>query len=175
MSQRKRNEEFAFNRKYSRFKVQIYFKNRDSITHYGQERYGCTVAQIKFSRVNRVVLDRVKGLQDCVDRITLCEQLYGAYTTALIYDLRKKTKMDDGSSQDGLVVMKFVDGKLVEQLDSDILLQHECRIITDVVHREGVFTLVPAQSYEAIGSIDFKKELQNALNKKNANQKKSTC
>jgi hypothetical protein len=169
VTDRKKAEEIAFNRRYSRFKVQIYFKNRQPITHYGQERYGCTVAQIRFKHVTRIVLDREKGLQDCEDRILLCDKIYNGYTVALIYDRKKETRLPDGTLQTGREIRKYIAGQLAES-EEIIFPKNELRITVDVVHKNnnGVETwdLVPTESTRAIENINFKTEVENALNKK---------
>ena len=162
MLSKKKQEEIAFNRRYSRFKVQIFFKTRSPITHYGQERFHCTVAQIRFGHIKQVVFERDRGLKDCIDRISLCERLYGKYQTALVYDRRRDTKMRDGTVQMGSEIRKYVCGVLTESEDV-IFTENDKRIVTDVVIKEGIFSLVPQDNN--VKNIDFKKEVTNNLNK----------
>lgn len=164
MSYHKKAEEIAFNRKYSRFKIQIFFNKRMSITHYGQERYDCTVAQIRFGHIKQVVLDRARGLQDCIDRIAVCENLYGPYQVALIYDRRKDTRMPDGSLQKGKEIQKYIMGKLVEW-EEIVLTGKEKKILTNVIHKNGVWTLVPVEDV-LNDHVDFKQDIENALTKR---------
>lgn len=165
MSFKKKADEIAFNRKYSRFKLQIFFTKRGAITHYGQERYGCTVAQIRFGHIKQVVLDRERGLQDCIDRIELCVKLYGPYQAALIYDRRKDTRMPDGTVQVGKEIRKYVNGELVEY-DEIVLTMKERRIITTVIHDDVKgWSLKPIEDISPQENIDFKTEVAKALNK----------
>lgn len=156
----KNEEEWAFNRRYSRFKVHIFFGGRRSpVTHHGNER-NCTVAQIRFGHVTKVVLNREQGLKDCIDRIALCEKLYGPYQTAIIYDNRKTTTLEDGTVQKGREVMKYVCGQLVESEDP-VLRESEKKVYAEVKHciKNGIkgFELQP------IEPIDFKKEVSKAF------------
>ena len=147
MSTAKKAEELAFNRRYSRFKLQIFFARRSAITHYGQERYGCTVAQIKFKRVTTFWLDREKGLQDCLDRIALCDRLYNGYQTALIYDRLKILTKADGTRERGREVMKFVMGNLVESDESFFATDAEKRIRYQVVYGDNnIWNIKPVEA-----------------------------
>lgn len=165
MPNRKKADEIAFNRLYSRFKLQIYFTRRTAITHYGQERYGCTVAQIKFGHKKQVVLDREKGLQDCIDRIALCEKLYGPYQVALIFDRRNDLRRPDGTIEIGKEIRKYENGELVEW-EEIILTPGEKKINTNVVITNGVWSLKPIEEISPPENIDFKKEVSKALNNK---------
>lgn len=171
MTNEKKLEEIAFNKRYSRFKVQIYFKNRPAITHYGQERYGCSVAQIKFKHVTKFALDKAKGLQDCEDRILLCSKLYNGYTTATIYDRLKKTVLPDGSIQKGREVRKYVAGELVEAEEN--IFNGPTVIFCDVLHKNingaSSWELIPTESTKTLADINFKTEVQNALTKPKQN------
>ncbi len=168
MSNAKKEEEWAFNRKYSRFKLQVYFNKRMGITHYGQERYHCTVAQIRFGYVKQVVLNRERGLQDCIERLALCVQLYGPYQTALIYDRRRKTYSTDGKVLSDHITRKYLAGRLVEWEETPFASEAEKEIVTVAKHYEKdgykVFDLVPITPV-VTPNIDFKKEVQNAINK----------
>jgi len=163
MAHKQKADEIAFNRLYSRFKLKIFFNERKAITHYGQERYGCTVAQIRFGYINQVILDRERGLNDCIERITLCEKLYGPYQTALIYDRRKDMRLPDGTRQIGKEIRKYVMGNLVEW-DEVVLCPTEKRIITTVIRENGSWRLKPIINPLPPDYIDFKKEVKKALN-----------
>ncbi len=169
MSKQKKQEEFAFNRMYSRFKLQLFFNQRQPITHYGQERYHCTVAQIDFGHINQVTLERQKGFDDCIARIELCTRLYGPYQTALIYDRRKDTRLPDGTLEIGKEIRKYVCGNLVEWEDI-ILSDNEKVIVTNVIHStkngKKIWTLKPIDIIP-LSNIDFKTEINNALNNQN--------
>jgi hypothetical protein len=169
MSNSKKEEELAFNRKYSRFKLQVYFNKRMGITHFGQERYHCTVAQIRFGHVKEVILNREKGLQDCIERLQLCENLYGPYQTALIYDRRKKTVLPDGKVIKDRIIRKYLKGQLVEWEEDPFADGSEKLIITTVKHttKDNIkfFHLEPVTPI--LPTIDFKTEIANALNKTN--------
>ncbi len=160
MSNRKKQEEIAFNRIYSRFKLQIFFTRRMAITHYGQERYHCTVAQINYKHVQQVILNRQRGLEDCIARLQLCTELYGPYQTALIYDRRRDTRMPDGKLQIGKEIRKYVGGQLVEW-DEIVLPEYEKNIVCDVVHKNDKWVLRPINLPPS--PIDFKTEITNAL------------
>ena len=164
MTNRKQDEEIAFNKRYSRFKLQMFFPRRAPITHWGQERYGCTVAQIKYGHIKQLVLNREKGLQDCLDRIALCEKLYGSYQTALVYDRRRDTRLPDGTLQTGKEILKYTTGGILVESDTNIFANtKEKRILVNVVNRSnGNISLVPVEDL-SVDAIDFKHEVANSL------------
>lgn len=157
----KKQEELAFNKRFSRFKLQIFFKRRPAITHYGNERIKCSIDQIKFGHVKTVRLNREQGLQDCINRIAICQNLYGAYQTAVIYDRKKSLTLPDGTVQQGREVIKYVCGQLVESEDV-FISESEKNVYTEVVYstKNGtkVFDLRPIDQ-----PIDFKREVEKAL------------
>jgi hypothetical protein len=157
----KKQQELAFNKQYSRFKLQIFYKRRSTITHYGNERVNCTFDQIRFGHIKKLMLNRELGLQDCIARIAICEKLYGKYTTAIIYDRRKKTVLEDGTEQKGREIIKYISGQLVES-ENPFCSESEKKIYTEVVHfsekGESVFRLEPCDP-----PVDFKKEVAKAL------------
>lgn len=162
MSNYKKAEEIAFNRKYSRFKLHMFFTRRMNITHYGQERYHCTVMQIRFGYVKQVILDREKGLQDCINRIAILEKLYGQYQTALIFDRRRDTRLPNGQLELGREIRKYIMGQLVEY-ENFVLPENEKKIVTTVIHKNTQWTLKPLSDPGA-EKIDFKTEVANAFN-----------
>ncbi len=162
MSNFKKADEIAFNRKYSRFKLHMFFTRRMNITHYGQERYHCTVMQIRFGYVKQVILDREKGLQDCIDRIAILEKLYGQYQTALIFDRRRDTRLTNGQLEIGKEIRKYIMGQLVE-FEDFVLPDNEKKIVTAVIHKNNQWTLKPLADPLA-ENIDFKTQVTNAIN-----------
>jgi len=162
MSFSKKAEELAFNKRYSRFKVQIYFPRRMAITHYGQERYGCTVAQINWKHVKQVTLDRERGLQDCLDRIALCEKRHGPYQVALIFDRNKILTKPDGTRERGREIMKYAIGVLVESDPVIFSTPKEKRVLCTVKHTGTGWDLIPVED-PVLPSIDFKKEIAASL------------
>lgn len=109
-------QEQAFNRKYSRFKIVFFFKDKGKLTHYGHERSNCTVEQINFKHVHTIMLDRKKGFADCLTRL---EWFAGKYVTAMIFDRKGSTTLPDGTVQKGCCVRKFVNGDLAESQEID--------------------------------------------------------
>ena len=162
MSPAQKTAEINFNKRYSRFKVQIFFPSRMPITHYGMERNQCTVAQILAGHIKRFIIHRDQGLKDCINRIALCEKLYGRYTTAIIYDNKYKTIMPDGTEQKGREIIKYVAGKKVEfQTEDKIFKDHVAKINVAVEKSEnGKINIVPVIVPE---EIDFKKEIASAI------------
>ena len=78
-----------FNVAYSRFYIRVYLSGNPkypSLTHYGNERKGCTVRQIAYKRITSFTLDREQGLQDCYNRIPYIAQRYGVVSCSMIYD-----------------------------------------------------------------------------------------
>jgi hypothetical protein len=140
--------EKSFRVAYSRFKVIIFHKNGKKITHYGNEKK-CTEKQIANGYANEFILDRKQGLQDCMDRISLCVKLYGKFSTAIIYD-----RLQSWSE-----VIKIVGDNVV------------------VDKQEGLWNISPAKitaivlidqknkKYKIIPKPDFKAELEKAINK----------
>lgn len=107
-------EERAFNKQYSRFKVIFYFKNGKMkgkpVTYHAKEKYGISVLQIDHGHYKKVTLNRAAGLAHC---LRLVEHYKGLYTTAIIFDKRKKTHKKDDVVETGLEVMKFVNDACV--------------------------------------------------------------
>ncbi|HMO32335.1 MAG TPA: hypothetical protein PKE07_05000 [Lacibacter sp.] len=137
---RQEAQEQAFNRRYSRFKIVFYFKDGNRFTHYGHERVNCTVEQINFGHVKTIVLDRAKGLSDCLVRL---EWFAGKYQTAMLFDRRGKTFLPDGTEQKGVCVRKFIKGVLVESSDLDLA---DPQIHLQVKHKGDTWTLEPIPS-----------------------------
>jgi hypothetical protein len=123
------------------------------------------VAQIDWKRVTRFVLDREKGLQDCEDRILLCEKIYNGYDVALIYDKYLNTHLPDGTIQKGRVIRKYMNGVLVES-EENIFSKYLKQITVDVAYNSTGWKLVPTESTKPLAEINFKTEVENALSKK---------
>ena len=147
MSPAQKAAEISFNKRYSRFKVMVFFPNRPPITHYGTERIQCTVAQIVAGHIKQFVIHRDHGLKDCIARIDLCEKLYGRYTTAVIYDNKYKTSMPDGSLQKGREIIKYVCGKKIEFVEEEkIFSEHPRKInVHCILSADKKITILPIQ------------------------------
>ncbi|MFC4261952.1 hypothetical protein ACFOWM_03615 [Ferruginibacter yonginensis] len=117
-------EEIRFCKRYSRFKVQIYFKNRAAITHYGKELANCTISQLRYGHIQVGVLNRQKGFQDCIDRIGICEKLYGKIQSAIIYDMKQQMVTEAGETLQGKIVAKYSGGAF-DQLDSIVFSEEQ--------------------------------------------------
>ncbi|MBC7509800.1 MAG: hypothetical protein H7320_13790 [Ferruginibacter sp.] len=130
----------------SRYKLWISFKNKSSIALYGAET-NATYNQMFFGKVTEVVLDRLLGFENCK---LMAEKFYaGKFITAIIYD----TIADKP-------VRKYV-SDVVEDLESVNLSEHErySRYTVKVTNNDVVLVPVPTE-------IDFKKEIENNLYKK---------
>jgi hypothetical protein len=163
MSPQQKKAEIAFNRRYSRFKLQVFFRSRAPITHYGCERINCSVAQINFGHIKKFTIHRDFGLQDCINRIKVVEKLYGAYTTAIIYDNKLKTTMPDGSMQKGREIMKYVNGVKVEFTDwNKIFAISPEKILVEAVQENGIINIFPFKT-EDTNDLSLKKNLTKDL------------
>ena len=161
MSPQQRAAEIAFNKRYSRFKLQVFFKHRNPITHYGNERKNCSVSQIIYGHIKKFYVYRDAGLQDCVDRISLVTKLYGDYTTAIIYDNKLKTTLPDGTTQKGREIIKYVAGKRVEYVEDEKIFSISPKQIEvkSVKNAEGKIDIVPVIPI----NIDFGKLVSQRL------------
>ncbi|MBC7509360.1 MAG: hypothetical protein H7320_11540 [Ferruginibacter sp.] len=162
MSPAQKTAEINFNKVYSRFKLQVFFRNRSPITHYGSERINCTVSQISAGHIKEFVIHRDHGLKDCVNRIAICEKLYGPYTTAVIYDNKYKTKLSDGTELKGREIIKYVAGNRVEfETEEKIFAEYPAKITVQACKNEkGKTTILPVKKLE---EIDFKSEIKMAI------------
>ncbi len=168
MNTKKQQEELAFNKRYSRFKLHAYFQNRNPLTHYGQERYNSTVAQLRFGHVKQIVLDRERGLKDCIDRIELWHKLY-TVSTALIYDRRRSTIGPDKTEIFGKEIHKYLGTQLIEW-EPNPLTENDKRILCDVCIKNNKISIIPIIPPDQL-TIDFKTEIANALNQPNTNHR----
>lgn len=155
-------EERAFNKQYSRFKVIFYFKNGKMkgkpVTYHAKEKYGISVLQIDHGHYKQVTLNRAAGLAHC---LRLVEHYKGLYTTAIIFDKRKKTHKKDDVVETGLEVMKFVNDACVEK-STNIIEAGKEKIICEVVHQDRKWHL---KIIEDLTKINFKKIVNDAINK----------
>ncbi len=163
MSNAKQREECAFNSRFSRFKIHAFYKNRKPVTHHGQERYHCTVSQINHGHIKQVILNRQKGFDDCLARIDIFFKYYGKPETLMMYDKRRQTIMPDGKILDGKEIRKYIGNNLVEW-EEIIIPEEEKIIIADVVSKGNSWVLKQLKQPPP-PNIDFKTEVQNAINK----------
>ena len=163
-------QERAFKKEYSRFKLQMYFYSNKSVTYYSQELYGYTVRQVGAGYLAKVILDRERGLQDCIDHIARMETRYGPFTTALIYDNFKHTVMPDTTVFTGKVIRKYVSGKLELNEENIFLSDNEKKTFFKVEFLSGnMYKLVETKIEEQVilppEKVDFKKEVTDNIDK----------
>lgn len=165
MSPQQKAIEFAFNKRYSRFKLQVFFKNRPPVTHYGSERMHCTVSQILFGHVKEFTIHRDEGLKDCVKRIDVLVKLYGEYTAAIIYDNKLKTTLPDGSLQKGREIIKYVGGKCVEFLDEEQIFSISPKKIKvkTVKDDNGKYKILPVEENDSKPPEVREKEIHKSI------------
>ncbi len=163
MSPQQKALEISFNKRYSRFKVQIFFKNRLPITHHGIERKQCTVSQIIFGHIDELVLHRDEGLKNCIDRIELCKKLYGPFTTAIIFDNNYKTILPDGTALRGREVIKYVgENKVEDTTPEEIFKIFPAKVKVKVVSAApGDIKIIP---FEKLGKNEAHKQTEKKEN-----------
>ena len=109
-------------------------------------------------------------MAECIDRIDLFNKKYGQVQRAFIYDRSKETILPDGTVQEGKPVIKYEAGML-HYLEDIKFTDADKKIVRHIMHRvdsSGIktFTLhAPKDATVPLTNIDWKTEVQNALNK----------